>query len=138
VTAWLGVVSREHVHRGVALGIAQIGHGKRAGLARMAPGDLLAYYSPRDSYPSGAPVQAFTALGRVADDEIYQVDDDGFQPWRRRVDYESEANEVPLLSLRSDLELTRGPNWGYQLRRGIVELTSHDGDLIAAAMRARP
>jgi hypothetical protein len=138
VTAWLGVVSREHVRQGVALGIAQVGHGKRAGLVRMRPGDLLAYYSPRDSYPSGAPVQAFTALGRVADDEVFQVDEDSFQPWRRRVDYEPEALEVPLRSLQPDLELTRGPHWGHQLRRGILELSPHDGDLIAAAMRARP
>jgi len=28
---WLGVVSRDHVLRGVALGIAQIGHGRRSG-----------------------------------------------------------------------------------------------------------
>jgi len=36
---WLGVVSRDHVRRGVMLGIAQIGHGKKAGLVRMCPGD---------------------------------------------------------------------------------------------------
>ncbi len=138
MTAWLGVVSRQHVHRGVALGIAQIGHGKRAGLDRMRHGDLLAYYSPRDSYPSGAPAKAFTALGHVADDEIYQVDEDGFQPWRRRVDYEPGVIEVPLGVLQPDLDLTRGPHWGHQLRRGIVELSRHDGDLIATAMRSRP
>jgi len=49
MTHWLGAVSRDHVRRGVALGIAQIGHGKRAGLARMQPGDWLVHYSPRTS-----------------------------------------------------------------------------------------
>ncbi len=39
VRYWLGVVSRAHVRRGIALGIAQIGHGKRGGLARMNGGD---------------------------------------------------------------------------------------------------
>ncbi len=29
---WLGVVSREHVRRGVELGIAQVNHGKRTPL----------------------------------------------------------------------------------------------------------
>lgn len=42
MNAWLGVVSAEHVRRAVDLGIAQIGHGKRAGLARMKAGDVLA------------------------------------------------------------------------------------------------
>ena len=46
MTAWIGVASAEHVARGVDLGIAQIGHGKHAGLARMKRGDTLIYYSP--------------------------------------------------------------------------------------------
>jgi hypothetical protein len=57
-TNWLGVVSRDHVLRGVEKGIAQIGHGKSAGLQRMGAGDGFVYYSPRDAYPNGAPVQA--------------------------------------------------------------------------------
>ena len=49
MNAWLGVVSAEHVRRAVDLGIAQIGHGKRAGLVRMKAGDVLVYYSPVES-----------------------------------------------------------------------------------------
>jgi hypothetical protein len=36
---FIEVVSREHVLRGVQMGIAQIGHGKRSGLAQMKKGD---------------------------------------------------------------------------------------------------
>jgi len=39
----------------------------------------------------------------------------------------------PLLSV---LELTRGdPNWGYQLRRGLIEISRHDFDMIRQQMR---
>ncbi len=62
---WIGVVSHDHVQRGVELGIAQFNHGKRAPAAHMHQGGWLIYYSPRTSYPSGAPLQAFTAVGQI-------------------------------------------------------------------------
>ena len=133
MTAWLGVVSADHVARGVALGIAQIGHGKKGGLARMHPGDLLVYYSPRDTL-GGTPLRAFTAVGRVADEEVWQVDDGGFRPWRRRVEYESGVSAVPLVDVQDVLDLCRVPNWGYQLRRGLVALSDHDAGVLRAAL----
>lgn len=75
---WIGVVSKDHVKRGVQLGIAQIGHGKRPGLRRKKAGDWLIYYSPRESLTGGAPLQAFTAIGKVADDDIWQEDEGDF------------------------------------------------------------
>jgi hypothetical protein len=133
---WLGVVSRDHVLRGVERGIAQIGHGKAAGLRRMSAGDGFVYYSPRSAYPEGAPVQAFTAIGRVADDEVWQADEGDFKPWRRRIDYEPDAHETPIADLKDRLALTATPNWGYALRRGLLELTPEDFALIHAAMTA--
>ena len=69
-------------------------------------GDRIVYYSPRDAYPKGAPVQAFTAVGRVTDDEVWQADEGDFKPWRRRIDYEPGAVEVPIADLyaRDDLQ----------------------------------
>jgi hypothetical protein len=134
VTWWLGVVSRDHVRRGVALGIAQIGHGQKAGLARMRVGDGLVYYSPRYSLDDTTPLRAFTAIGTVADEEVFQVDEGEFRPWRRRVAYDRSALEVPVGQLRHDLDLTRGPNWGYALRRGLLELSTHDAGRIAESM----
>jgi hypothetical protein len=131
---WLGVVSRDHVLRGVEKGIAQIGHGKSTGLRRMSAGDGFVYYSPRDAYPKGAPVKAFTAIGRVTDDEVWQADEGEFKPWRRRIDYERGAIEVPIADLSDRLDLTAKPNWGYALRRGLVEITPKDFALIQAAM----
>ncbi|BAL87760.1 hypothetical protein AMIS_25400 [Actinoplanes missouriensis 431] len=130
---WLGVVCRDHVRRGVDRGIAQLGHGKRAGLARLAAGDRLVYYSPRTSLRDGDPLQAFTALGVIADDEIWQADEGDFQPWRRRVGYLPGAVETPIRSL--GLDFTAQPGWGVQLRRGLVPLGEDDFGRIHAAMR---
>ena len=132
---WLGVVSHEHVKRGVSLGIAQIGHGKRSGLKRMQSGDWLVYYSPRLNLEAKQPLQAFTAIGQVADDEIWQAEEGDFKPWRRRVTYDAGAKDAPLRPLIEVLELTSKPNWGYQLRRGLLELSRHDFAAIRAAMR---
>ena len=63
---WIGVVSQDHVANAVAHGFVQLNHGKATPLERMQPGDGFAFYSPRDSYPEGAILQAFTAIGRVA------------------------------------------------------------------------
>lgn len=133
---WIGVVSKNHVMRGVDLGIAQIGHGKRSGLARMHAGDGFIYYSPKESMDGNEPLQAFTAIGRIADDEIWQADEGSFKPWRRRVSY-AKCAEVPIQPLLDDLSLTKGrTSWGYAFRYGLVEITEADFDLIAKAMEA--
>jgi len=129
VTGWLGVVAAEHVRRGVGLGIAQIGHGKRAGLDRMKVGDTLVYYSPVERLGDRVPLRQFTALGVIADDEIWRADEGEFKPYRRRVRY-ADTSPVPLDTLRNDLHLTTQPNWGYQLRRGLLPLDAHDVALI--------
>ncbi len=136
MNAWLGVVSRNHVERGVGLGIAQVMHGKRSGLERMRPGDWLVYYSPRTAYPDGEPLKAFTAVGQIVDDDIWQADEGDFHPYRRKVDYLALKREVPVADVSSRLELTSTPNWGYQLRRGLIPLSETDVTVIRdAAMR---
>jgi hypothetical protein len=72
---WIGVASYEHVRRGVNGGFAQLNlnHGKAAPLHRMAAGDWLIYYSPREQREGDEPVQAFTALGQLAGDEVTEV-----------------------------------------------------------------
>jgi hypothetical protein len=133
MSSWLGVVSRNHVERGVGLGIVQTNHGARAGLARMSAGEWFVYYSPKTAYPDGEPLKAFTAIGRIADDEIFQVHERGFDPYRRRVAYE-KCREVPIADFGGALELTSVPNWGYQLRRGLIPLSDADLVLITRAM----
>lgn len=130
---WLGVVSAAHVRRGVELGIAQINHGKRAPLARMRAGDTLIYYSPTEQRGDRVPYQHFTAIGSFPDDDIWQADEGSFKPFRRRIDY-LPANPVTLAELRPRLQLTQEPNWGYQLRYGLIQLEEHDVQTIMEAM----
>ncbi|MFE3224343.1 EVE domain-containing protein, partial [Nocardia sp. NPDC059228] len=55
-------------------------------------------------------------------------------PGRRGVEPTPPARQVAIDDLRTELDLTSVPNWGIVLRRGLVELTAHDFDLISRAM----
>ena len=131
---WMGVVSSEHVRRGVELGIAQANHGKKGPVERMRPGDGIVYYSPRERIRAGAEVRAFTAIGTIDDQDAWQADEGpDFKPWRRSVTYTKDARHAPIRDL--DLELTAQPNWGVLLRRGLLELSERDFMTISEAMR---
>src|SRR5262249_30667924 len=133
--AWVGVVCRAHVRRGVAGGFAQLGHGKRAPLARMNVGDWLIYYSPTDELGDGRPVRAFTAIGRIVGSSPYRVDmGQGFVQYRRDVVYES-AREAPVAAIAKSLHFVqRHASWGLLARRGHFQIDRHDLAMIASAM----
>ena len=134
--AWVGVVSRSHVRRGVAGGFAQLNHGRRAPLLRMSVGDWLVYYSPRTDFPDGEPLRAFTAIGRIVGERVYTFDmGGGFVPYRRDVEYVKSAREVPVADL--SLSFTSKSNWGMLARRGHFEIEVADLERIAAAMVPR-
>jgi hypothetical protein len=139
---WMGVVHRDHALRGVAQGIAQTNHGAKFGVARMQPGDGFVYYSPKDVYPDGHSLRAFTAIGIVAPGEVWQGTqamsaESDLRPWRRKVDWDEAAIEAPITPLLDVLELTRGiRNWGLQLQKGHLPLTEHDFLIIAHEMDA--
>ena len=132
---WVGVASRDHVRVGMAGGFAQLGHGKKAPLARMASGDWLVYYSPRTRRDAGEPYQRFTAIGQIGPGEIYQHRmREGFVPYRRDVQF-LPAREAPIGPLLPRLGFTKdGRRWGYVFRRGHFEIDESDFRLIAAAM----
>ncbi len=133
MSAWLGVVSRAHVLRGVTGQFAQLCHGKAAPLRRMQRGDWLVYYSPSVEM-GGAPLRAFTAIGQLEDDEVFPFDmGGGFVPFRRRVRYVA-AREVPLETVKHHLQLCATPNWSMSLRRGHLRLAEADARIIATAM----
>lgn len=130
---WLAVVHRDHVLSGVAQGIAQAGHGARGPISLPGESDGFVYYSPRTAI-DGDRLQAFTAIGRVADDEVYQTASG--HSWRRRIDWDHAAVETPIRPLLGMLDFTSDRvNWGYQLRRGVIELTKHDFQLIRRQMQ---
>jgi hypothetical protein len=132
---WINTVSRSHVERGVAGGFTQANHGKPHMLRRMKHGDWIAFYSPKTAYPKGEPLQAFTAIGQVVDDEVYQADlDPEFQPWRRRMDFLA-CTETPIRPLLDDLNfVVDKTRWGYRFRTGVFEIDEHDFEVLRRAM----
>jgi hypothetical protein len=135
MTNWINTVSRDHVERGVRGRFTQANHGKPHMLRKMARGDWLAFYSPRTVYPDGEPLQAFTAIGQVVDDEPYQVEvADGVSPWRRNVDFLSCA-DAPIKPLIEHLGFIEDKKrWGYKFRFGVFRIDDHDFDVIRSAM----
>jgi hypothetical protein len=106
---WIGVVSKNHVARGVEGGFAQLGHGKRAPLARMNAGDWLIYYSPKISMDGDEACQAFTAIGVIKTGEIYEGNMGGrFVPNRLDVDYQP-CVDAPIRPLIEKLAFIEDP-----------------------------
>ena len=116
-------------------GFTQANHGRAVRLKNLAKGDLIVFYSPRTRLRSGEPLQAFTAIGRIADDEPYRVKMSAdFWPWRRRVEF-FESREAPILPLLRDLSfIVNKSRWGMVFRQGLFEVPCKDLTRIAAAM----
>ena len=134
---WVNTISRDHVRAGVDGGFTQAGHGKASGLKRLSVGDWLVFYSPKTSLRGGEPLQAFTAIARVADEELYQVEmAPGFMPWRRNLEFVA-CDETPIRPLIDSLSFIRNKErWGYVFRFGLFEIPCRDFDVIKSAMRA--
>ena len=134
-TYWVSTISRDHVRLGVEGGFTQAGHGKASGLKRLKADDWLVFYSPKTSLRDGEPLQAFTAIGRVVDDDLYQVEQaPGFTPWRRNVEF-VRGIETPIRPLIDQLSFIKDKRrWGYMFRVGLFKIPQEDFALISRAM----
>jgi len=134
---WIVVASQAAVGDAIAGGYVEVSHGKAGPLTRMRPGDRIACYSPRASDERGAPVQCFTALGRVADAPFYQVPD-RHQPFRRAVHWIT-ATPAPVRPLIDALGFIRNKAyWGTAFRFGYLRVPPEDFERIAVAMAVAP
>ena len=124
--------------RAVAVGLVQASHGARPALEQMGESDGVVYYSPKTQI-DGERLREFTAIGRIAPGIVHQGESaapSSYRPWRRHIDYETDVVAAPIRPLLSVLEFTRSnPDWGYQLRRGLLEISRHDFELIRRQMR---
>lgn len=129
------VASKDHVISGVAHGIAQAGHGRKDFVSKMSKGDWIVYYSSKDKFEDGKAYQKFTAIGQVADDEIYQPERKDFKPYRRNINYKTavEAEIKPLL-LQLDF-IQNKKRWGFYLMSGFKEIEKKDFEVIEKAMK---
>lgn len=130
---WIAVISQAAADAAVAGGYLEVNQGKAGPLARLRPGDGVACYSPRASDARGAPVQAFTALGRVADAPLYQLPHD-HQPFRRAVDWIPcvPASVRPLIDTLGFIG--NKAYWGTPFRYGFLRIPPADFACIAAAL----
>lgn len=132
---WIVVVSKDHIARGVAGGFMQANHGKPGPLKRMSPGDGVICYSPKQSYTGKEALQAFTAVGEVADDKVYQHKmSDDFIPYRRNINWHP-GKEVSIAPLIEQLDFIKDKKaWGYAFRFGFFEIPERDFKLINSLM----
>ena len=132
---WIVVASKDHIQRGVEGGFIQAGHGKLAPLKRMQQHDRVLCYSPKQTLEGDEKCQAFTALGEVADEEIYQQKvSEEFIPYRRKVKF-SDTQDTSIVHLIPDLGFIKNKkSWGFPFRMGFFEIQKDDFDLIRRAM----
>ena len=63
----------------------------------MKQGDWNLYYSPKTGMNSGEKVQAFTAVGQIVDDRVYQFRmAENFEPFRRDVVFQDAPHPCPI------------------------------------------
>jgi hypothetical protein len=132
---WITVVSRDHTERGVAGGFMQACHGKLQPLKRMSLNDWVIFYSPRQSMLRDEKCQAFTAIGQVIDENIYQFAmAEDFLPFRRNIRF-YPCKEVAVAPLIDELEfIANKQRWGAPFRYGFLEIPEGDFNLISKYM----
>lgn len=130
---WIAVVSQQAADAAVAGGYVEVSFGKAAPLERMASGDGVIIYCPRERDEQRVPVQAFTALGRVASSAVYQLPHD-HQPFRRAMEWlpATPAAVRPMLDVLSFIRSKT--HWGSAFRFGFLRIPPADFVYIAAAM----
>ncbi|ALL06547.1 hypothetical protein AQ505_14195 [Pedobacter sp. PACM 27299] len=132
---WIIVASKDHVKTGLAEGIAQACHGKISPLKKMRKDDFIIYYSGKQTMGRPEACQEFTAIGKVMDDEIYQVQvSEDFCPSRRNIEF-LPSLDVSILPLIPELDfIPNKKSWGYPFRFGFFEINQHDFELISLKM----
>lgn len=135
VKYWIAVISKEHTMWGVKGNYIQISHGKQAPLKRMKQGDWLIIYSPKITMEGDIKCQAFTAIGQVSDEDVYQFKmSEDFVPFRRNIKF-YECKETLITPLINDLEFIENKKtWGFRFRFGFFEINEKDFNLITSKM----
>lgn len=132
---WIGVASLDHVQKGIEGGFVQLAHGEELPLKRMKLGDWLVFYSSRMEERSKEACQAFTAVARMSDPDVYSAfAPDGYVFFRRNARYFSchHAAIQPLIDKLSFI--INKKRWGFPFRNGHFEITPEDFELITSGM----
>lgn len=139
---WIAVAAALHARRGRDApegGYMQVCHGKRGPLARVQPGDRVAYYAPTIAMGGKDACRSFVSIGVVAAGEPYPFDmGGGFVPHRRDVRYVA-SREAPIAPLIPEFDFVEDPKrWGAKFRFGLFAIGDDDMRRIAVAMGVAP
>ncbi len=128
--------SRDHVLKGIEGGFAQAGHGRKDFMSKPSKGDWVIYYSAKDEFENGKPLQKFTAIGQVIDDKPYQPNAHSeFKPYRRDVTFR-ESREADIRPLIEHLDFIKNKKrWGFYLISGFKEISKDDFEVIKHGMK---
>jgi hypothetical protein len=132
---WIIVASKDHLQRGLAGGFLQANHCKAGPLKRMRAGDWFIFYSPRKEYDKPEKLQCFTAIGKIADENIYQHDiGGGFVSFRRNAIF-LRAQDVSILPLIDQLTFIKDKtHWRTPFRFWTLQIPERDFRFIAGKM----
>lgn len=131
----IGVVHRMQTEIAAREGFVAFGHGKRALVESLSPGDRVIYYAPKSDF-EGDPVQAFVAHATVTGQTARERDFGAWGTgWIRDASFD-EVAEVPVRPLLDQLDFLRGRgrNWGMAFRGGRFSIGESDYRLITGAM----
>jgi hypothetical protein len=133
---WIGIAAAAHVRIAVADGFAMFSHGRHDAVAKVQPGDRVAYYSPREGLKEGAEVRAFTAIGTVADGPVGErAMLYGMTGAYRRADWLKQARPADIYPLLDRFSfVTNRSHWGMYFRKSLFRIPAGDFALIADAM----
>jgi predicted RNA-binding protein len=128
--------SRDHVLKGVKGGFAQAGHGRKEFISQLSKNDWVVFYSSKDTFENGKPLQKFIAIGQVIDEEPYQPGNGAdFTPYRRNVKF-MQVEETEIRPLLENLAFIRNKKkWGFYLISGFREISEDDFNVIKNAMK---
>lgn len=132
---WMASVSKEHTERGVEGQFIQVCHGKKTPLQKMKKGDYIIVYSSKTTMSNSEKLQAFTAIGKVMDDDVYSFQmTETFIPFRRNIEF-YDCKECSIIPLIDQLDFIENKKfWGYPFRYGHFEISEKDFKLIASKM----
>ncbi len=122
--------------KGVEGGFAQAGHGRKDFISKPSKRDWVIFYSSKDKFEKGKPLQKFTAIGQVVDEEPYQPNtDSNFNPYRRNVKFKN-CSEVEIRPILEQLSFIKNKKkWGFYLISGFREIQKEDFTVIKNAMK---
>ncbi len=141
-TYWLAVAPQEEIEAAVTGGYCQIGEGRWETLAKLDEGDWIVFYAPRLSRKGRRPVQAFLAIGEIADVAPWSLHgrhgpDATRPPFRRRL-RTMNATPAAVRPLLDALGFVRdADNWGKFFRQGLRHISRQDFVTIAEALGVR-